>query len=287
MLLREVAYCRPVNVEDALAVLREHPGARPLAGGQTLINVLKLRAASVDALVDISELEELRFIRRSSDGGLEIGACVTYDELEHSEEVGEAVPILAEVATHTVDQQVRNRGTIGGNCCFNDPASNFPPLLVALGATMGVASGDGGREIPAEEFFIGHFHTAVDRGELLRSVSIPPLDRHTGVGYSSLLLGPDSWAIARAAAWVRADASVEEARVVLGCVAPRPLRLRALEERLRGAPANAPVEPPSAAELEGVDPVGDMHGSPEYRRELAAVMAVRAVQEAIDRRAGP
>jgi aerobic carbon-monoxide dehydrogenase medium subunit len=282
MLLREVAYCRPVDVEDALAVLREHPGARPLAGGQTLVNVLKLRAASVDALVDISGLEELRLIRRSPDGGLEIGACVTYDELEHSEEVGEAVPILAEVASHTVDQQVRNRGTIGGNCCYADPASNYPPLMTALGTTMRVATPAGEREVAAEEFVLGFSRTAVGTGELLRSVVVPPLDG-SGVGYQSLLIGRDSWALARAVAVLRAEPTIVEARVVLGCVADAPLRQPAVEQRLRGRdPSPETLAEASRASCEGIEPISDVHASGGYRRRMSRVVVRRALEQAIE-----
>jgi carbon-monoxide dehydrogenase medium subunit len=143
MLLESVAYARPDTVAEALEALASSDGAAPLAGGQSLVNVLKHRVASVELLVDISRLEELRQIARGSDGGLEIGACVTYDEIDHSEEVRSSHPLLAEVASHIEDQQIRDRGTIGGNCCLSDPTNNLPPLLVALDATMVIRSASG------------------------------------------------------------------------------------------------------------------------------------------------
>src|SRR5436305_10845106 len=123
MLLEQVAYARPDNVAEALELLASTDGAAPLAGGQSLVNVLKHRVASVSLLVDIGRLEELRRIERAADGGLEIGACVTYDELEHSDEVRTTHPLLSDVAGHIEDQQIRDRGTIGGNCCLSDPTN--------------------------------------------------------------------------------------------------------------------------------------------------------------------
>src|SRR5947209_18208458 len=143
MLLETVAYARPETVAEALELLSSTDGAAPLAGGQSLVNVLKHRVASLDLLVDISRLDDLREVRRTPDGGLEIGACVTYDDLDHSDEVRASHRLLADVAGHIEDQQIRDRGTIGGNCCLSDPTNNLPPLLVALNATMVIASAQG------------------------------------------------------------------------------------------------------------------------------------------------
>lgn len=280
MLLAETAYVRPETLTEAVEALAGNAGARPLAGGQSLINVLKHRAASVDLLVDISRLEELRAVRPGDDGGLEIGAGVTYAELEGSEAVRASHPVVARVAAETVDRQVRNRGTLGGNACFADPASNFPPLLLALGATMNVTGPDGERAIAAEDFFVGAYATALGPGELLRSVSLSALDG-AGTGYRSLLLARDSWALARAAAFVRANGTVQDIRVVLGCVAGAPVRASALEERLRGRePTAAAVAEAAALGGEGLDPPSDVHATGSYRRDMACVMARRAVLEA-------
>src|SRR5690348_13109942 len=210
MLLESVAYARPDTVAEALEALASTDGAAALAGGQSLVNVLKHRVASVELLVDISRLEELRQITRGSDGGLEIGACVTYDELDHSEEIRSSHPLLAEVASHIEDQQIRDRGTIGGNCCLSDPTNNLPPLLVALDATMTIASKSGEREVKAEEFFQGYFMTAVEEGELLTRITVPPLAQDAGAGYSTVAVGADSKAIARAAALVKSNGKIED-----------------------------------------------------------------------------
>src|ERR1700689_2601154 len=145
MFLKTVDYTRPDTVDEALGILGSNDGAAPLAGGQSLVNVLKHRVASVELLVDISSIEELRTLRRDADGALEIGACVTYDELDHSNEVRSSHRILSEVASHIEDVQIRNRGTIGGNCCRSDPTNNLPPLLVALDGPMHLRPRAGGR----------------------------------------------------------------------------------------------------------------------------------------------
>ncbi len=285
MLLAATEYVRPASLEEALAALGATAGARVLAGGQTLINVLKHRAAAVELLVDISRLEELRFIDVRPDGSAGIGAATTYAELERSAELRAAQPVIGEVAAGAVDRQVRARGTIGGNACFADPASNYPPLLVALDASMEIAGPAGPRSVPAAEFFLGLFRTAVGPGELLRAITLPPR-AGAGVGYRSLQLAADSWALARAVAWVRTagtePGTIEAARVVLGCVAGTPVRAGATEALLVGGAAS--VEAVSAAAAvagEGLEPPSDVHASGSYRREMAAVMAKRALADAI------
>lgn len=284
MLLESVAYTRPQSVEEALAELAANEGAALLAGGQSLLNVLKNRVASVDALVDISRLAELRGIEIADDGALEIGACVTYDELDRSPDVRLRHAILAEVAGHIEDQQIRNRGTIGGNCCLGDPTNNLPPLLIALGATMRIQGPSGMREVAAEDFFFAFFSTAVAQGEILRSIAIPSLADGDGVGYASLAVGGDAKAIVRASAYVRANGTIEDARVALAVVGPRPIRHAGMEERLRGS-STSPDSLAAAAQAIGddLDPVSDAHASAGYRRQMARVVARRAVADAIER----
>ena len=175
MLLREVEYARPQSIDEAVSLLGAHEGARALAGGQTLLNVMKARAASPDVLVDLNGLEDLRAIRTGRDG-LELGAMVTYTQLMASSEVEVTRPIVAEVAATIADVQVRNRGTIGGNLCSNDPTNHLPALMSALGARMTIVGAGREREVPAEEFFLGVYLTAVAPGELLTKITIPAPD---------------------------------------------------------------------------------------------------------------
>jgi len=268
MLLSEVGYARPASVEDAVRLLADNDGARPLAGGQTLLNVMKARAAAPDVLVDLVDLDALRTISRGADGGLELGAMATCAELIGSAEVNEVRPILAEVAGQIADVQVRNRGTVGGNVCSNDPTNHLPPLMVALGAQMAILGADGERTVPAEDFFLGVYMTACGPGELLTKIAIPP--RPAGDGFSAVTIGADGTCIVNAAASVGADG----ARVALGCVSAVPVLVTSAadEAAVREAVRGADLDPPS-----------DVHGSAEYRRHLAEVVAARAVAQATER----
>src|ERR671922_2598906 len=196
MLLREVEYARPSSVQDAVRLLSEHDGARPLAGGQTLINVMKARAASPDVLVDLQDLGELKAIELGADGTLELGAMVTYTELLASAEA-RARPILGEVCAAIGDVQVRNRGTVGGNVCTSDPTNHLPPLMITLGTTMTIAGADGERQVPAEDFFLGVYMTATGPGELLTKISVPP---GRADGFAAVTIGKEGTCIANAAA---------------------------------------------------------------------------------------
>ena len=238
MLLERVEYTKPASVAEAIEALSSRDGAAPLAGGQSLLNVLKNRVASVDLLVDISALEELRAIEVAH-GALEIGACVTYDEIDRSPEIRASHPILSRVAGHIEDQQIRNRGTIGGNCCLSDPTNNLPPLIVALGATMNITGASGTRQVPADEFFHGYFMTAVAPGEILTSISIPALDASTGDGYNTLSVASDSKAIVRAAAEVRAQRNDRGRSGSARRGRPGAGPASRMEEALRGAAADA------------------------------------------------
>jgi carbon-monoxide dehydrogenase medium subunit len=280
VLLREVEYARPATVEEAISVLAGHDGARPLAGGQTLVNVMKQRAASPEVLVDLADLDELREIGFSSGGMLEIGAMVTCTQLMSSSEVEVARPILAEVAGTIADVQVRNRGTIGGNVCVSDPTNHFPPLLVALDATFTIRGAGGERTVSAEEFFVGVYVTAVGEGELLTKVSVPA-SSGAGDGYAGLTIGAHGTYIVNAAASVSGDV----ARIAIGCVAASPVRATAMEERLAGSDFSEEAIRAAADGLgASLDPPSDVHGSADYRRRLAEVSAVRAVLQAAGRR---
>jgi carbon-monoxide dehydrogenase medium subunit len=264
MLLAEVEYARPTTLDDAVRLLGANDGARALAGGQTLTNVMKARAAAPDVLVDLNGLDELRKISKD-DGALALGAMVTLSELVRSADVADVRPILATVAAQIADVQVRNRGTIGGNICSNDPTNHLPPLVSALGATMTILGADGERTVSADDFFLGVYMTAVGPGELLTSISVPAAG--DGDGFASIPIGRDGTCIVNAAASI----SGGEARIALGCVAATPLVLTA-------APEEGAVR--EAVRGAGLDPPSDVHASADYRTHLAEVVAVRAVREA-------
>ena len=264
MLLREVEYAKPASVAEALAILKEHDGARALAGGQTLINVMKARAASPDMLVDLNGLEELKGIELAGDGTLTLGAMTTYTELMASAEA-RARPILGEVCATIADVQVRNRGTLGGNVCSNDPTNHLPPLMCAVGAEMTIASSDGERTVPAADFFLGVYMTAVGPGELLMRITVPA---GKSDGFAAVTLGADGTCIANAAASVNGGV-----RVALGCVDAVPVLLEASSVDEVGA----------AIDAAGLQPPADVHASSEYRAHLARVLAIRAARDAAGR----
>ncbi len=266
MLLREVEYAKPSSVEEALTILAANDGARALAGGQTIVNVMKARAASPDALVDLNGIGELKGIELGADGTLSIGPMTTYTEICDSAEA-RARPILGEVCAQIADVQVRNRGTIGGNICANDPTNHLPPLLAAIGAQMTISGAGGERVVPAEEFFIGVYLTAVGPGELLTRITIPA---GKADGFAAVTLGADGTCIANAAASLNGSL-----RVAVGCVGAVPVVVHpsssdddAVREAVRGA---------------GIDPPSDVHASAEYRLHLAEVLSVRAAHQAAGR----
>jgi carbon-monoxide dehydrogenase medium subunit len=263
MLLREVGYARPGSLAEAIELLAADDGARALAGGQTLINVMKARAGSPDSLIDLAAIEELKGIELGADGTLEIGAMATYTELVESSEA-RARPIIGDVCAQIADVQVRNRGTIGGNLCTSDPTNHLPPLMAALGAQMTIAGADGERTVPAAEFFLGVYLTAVGVGEVLTKITVPA---GRGDGFAAVTLGVDGTCIASAAASVNGSVTV-----ALGCVDAVPVVLHpasAEEDAVREAVRDANLDPPS-----------DVHSSSEYRKHLSEVLAVRAVNQA-------
>jgi carbon-monoxide dehydrogenase medium subunit len=263
MLLREVEYVRPSSLEEAVRLLGANDGARALAGGQTLVNVMKARAAAPDVLVDLNGIPELKGIDLAPDGTVTIGAMTTYTELMESAEA-KARPILGEVAATIADVQVRNRGTIGGNVCSNDPTNHLPPLMVALDAEMVIASGDGERAVAADDFFLGVYMTAAGPGDVLTQIRIPA---GRSDGFAAVTIGADGTCIVNAAASLNG-----EARVAIGCVDAVPVVIRPGgidESAVRDAVRGANLDPPS-----------DVHASSDYRRHLAEVVAARAIREA-------
>ncbi len=267
MLLREVGYARPESLAAAIELLAADDGARALAGGQTLVNVMKARAGSPDALIDLGRIDELKGIELAADGTLTIGAMTTYTELVESTEA-RARPILGEVCAQIADVQVRNRGTIGGNICTNDPTNHLPPLLVALDARLTIRGAGGDRTVSATEFFLGVYMTAVAQGELLTSIAIPA---GRGDGFAAVTLGVEGTCIVSAAASLNGSA-----RIALGCVDAVPVLLE---------PASADADAVRAAVRDSqLDPPSDVHASSEYRAHLAEVLAVRAFEQASEKK---
>lgn len=284
MLLSTLGYIRPTSLAEAISALAADDGARPLAGGQTLINVMKTRFASPEVVVDLAGVPGLDSVEVDSGGGVRLGAMVTYDAIDRNEAIRGARPLLCEVATVIADQQVRNRGTIGGNVCANDPTNHFPPVAVALQAVMTIAGADGERKVEAGDFFAGVYMTAVDPGEVLTAIEIPAPAQNQGEAFNAATIGKEGTCIVNAAVSLRCNGTIEEARVVIGCVSATPERAIAVEEALEGS---SPTSEAIAAAVDGLgfllDPPADVHASVDYRRHLAEVVTRRAIEAAAER----
>ena len=265
-------YQRASSAEEAISLLAEHGDeAKLLAGGHSLLPLMKLRLATPAMLIDVGRLADLSYIR---DGGdhVAIGALTRHRDVETSELLAAEVPLLARAASSVGDPQVRHRGTLGGTLAHGDPASDLPAVVLALGGTL-VARGPGGqREIAATDFFQGFLETALQPDELLTEVRIPKAGGR-GWSFQKFNRRAQDWAIVGVAA-VRTNGGAGVALVNMGSV---PLRATAVEAALAGGASAADA---AMAAAEGLDPPGDLNASPEYRRHLAQVLVRRALEEA-------
>lgn len=276
-------YDAPTSVTEATALLAQYgDDAHLMAGGTSLVIMMKeglLRPAHV---VGLRGVAELRGIRRTPDGGLEIRALTTHREAERSEDVRAYCPALAEAFSRVATIRIRNQATVGGNLAHADPAQDPPPILLALGATVVVAGPRGERTIPLDAFFTGYFETALEPGEVLVAVQLPPLPAGTRATYIKFLpRSADDYATVSIAAALRldGDGACQSARLALGSVANVPLRAKAAENELVGRKLTDEVVKQAAALVrEAVDPLDDVRGSAEYKREMAGVFAQRAIR---------
>ncbi|XVX21120.1 FAD binding domain-containing protein [Actinomycetota bacterium] len=271
-------YVAPTSVADALAALAEHgDDAKVLAGGQSLIPILRMRLNAPETVVDLGRIEELRGIREDGDA-IVIGAMTTYVDVLESDLVREHLALLHKAVAEVADAQIRHRGTIGGALVHADPAGDVGAPALALNAEF-VISGQGGeRTVPAEEFFRDLFETAVEDGELLTAVRFP---KHTGWGshYEKFVRVAHQWSIVAIAAAVRVEGGkIAEARVGLTNMGATPLRAKAVEEALVGKELTEDaVGQACAAAAEGTNPPTDLNGGSDYRKHLATVLTRRAV----------
>jgi carbon-monoxide dehydrogenase medium subunit len=266
-------YLRPSTVEDAVNALADAgEEGKALAGGQSLLAVLRLRLAAPALLVDLGDLPQLRGIREDGDV-LVIGAMTTHAELASS-----SVPLLAQVAATVGDRQVRHRGTLGGSLAHADPAGDLPAAVLALDAQMVLAGPNGRREVAASDFFVDLFTTALRPDELLVEVRVPRLEGWQ-THYAKVGRTAQSWAtVAVAAAVRRENGSIAQARVALTNMGPTPVRASAVEQALVGADAGGDAIAAAAAHAaDGTSPASDTTASAEYRSHLVKVLTRRAL----------
>jgi carbon-monoxide dehydrogenase medium subunit len=273
-------YLRPSTVDEAVSALG-NAGEDPkiLAGGQSLLPVLKLRLAAPTLVIDLGAVASLRGIRLDGDA-LVVAAMTTHAEVAASELVRAEAPLLAAVAATVGDRQVRHRGTLGGSLAHADPAGDLPAAALALDATFVVAGGSGRREIAARDFFTDLFTTALGADEVLTEVRVPRTPGWS-VRYEKFHRTAQAWALVGVAAAVRREnGAIAEARVALTNMGPTPTRAGAVEAALVGAGDAAAVRAAATHAAEGTAPSSDVFGSAEYRRHLVGVLTARAVSAA-------
>ncbi len=273
------AYARPSSLEEAIGLLAEHDGdAKALAGGQSLIPLLKLRLAAPELLVDLGGLARAEGLAGVRDQGdhLAIGALTRHADLATDPVAAEHAPLLWFAASHVGDPQVRHHGTLGGSLAHADPAGDLPAVLLAYEATLVARGTSGQREIPATEFFTGFLETVLEPDELLVEVRLPKLGHAVGWSFRKFTRRAIDWATVGVAALH----GPEVQRVALVSMGPTPLRAGAVEERL--AAGAGPAEAAEAA-AEGTEPTGDAWATAWYRRRLATVLVRRALEEAATR----
>jgi len=278
MIPAQFDYVAPTSVEDALAALAQHgDDAKILAGGQSLLPVLRMRLNAPEMIIDLGRIESLRGIRDDGDA-IVIGAMTPHSLVGQDPLVAEHAAVITKAIKHLADAQVRHRGTFGGALAHADPGGDLGAPTLALGAQFVIAGSGGSRTVEADDFFVDIFETAIGDDEILTEVRIP---KHTGWGasYEKFVRIAHQWPIVAVAAMVKSDGgTIREARVGLTNMGSTPLRARAVEEALAGQPATEDAVRAAAAHAaDGTNPPSDLNGDTDYRRHVATVFTRRAV----------
>jgi carbon-monoxide dehydrogenase medium subunit len=273
-------YVRPSTLDEALGFLAKHgEDAKVLAGGHSLIPAMKLRLSQPKVVVDIGRIGDLRSIEER-DRKIAIGALTTHFEIESSDLLGRSCPLLPEVAGKIGDVQVRNKGTIGGSCVHADPAGDWPAAMLALDAEFEITGPRGSRTVAAIDFFVDMLTSAVEPGEILKSIHVP-LTAKT-VAYVKIPQKASGFALAGVAAVV--DKARKSVTVAVTGVAAKAYRAAGVESSLRGLELSAATIATAAQKVaDGIDPLSDIHASAEFRAHLARVQAKRALELAASR----
>ena len=277
MIPAEFDYAAPETLDEAIRLLRDNGDeAKLLAGGHSLIPLMKLRLAAPALLIDLRRVPGLHGVQREN-GSWRIGAMTPHATLETTPELG----LASRVAGTIADQQVRNRGTIGGSLAHGDPASDLPAILLIGEGTVTVQGSAGQRTIDAAELFRDYLETSIGQDEVLTEVRIPAFDGY-GFGYQKFNRRSEDWAMVAISALVKQTGDIcEDVRVGLTNMAGTPLRATAVEDALRGQPLNAETIAAAASHAaDGTDPPADLNASAEYKRHLAQVLCKRALTEA-------
>ena len=278
MIPAQFDYLAPTTLEEALAALAEHgDDAKIIAGGQSLLPVLRMRLNAPEVVIDLGRIEALRGVREDGDA-IVIGAMTTHHDVLHDDLVRDNAFVITKAVTLLADPQVRHRGTVGGARAHADPAGDLGAPCLALDAEFVIAGSGGERTVAADDFFVDLFATAIEEGEILKEVRIP---KRAGWGahYEKFVRVAHQWPIVAVAAAVQVEGgTIREARVGLTNMGSTPLRARSVEAALVGQPASdAAVRAAAATAAEGTNPPSDLNGDADYRRHLATVLTRRAV----------
>jgi carbon-monoxide dehydrogenase medium subunit len=285
MIPKKFDYYAAKSLDEAIQFLSENEEAKVLAGGQSLLGIMKLRLAAPTALVDISRLPDLSYIREDGDC-LAIGVLTTHDTIEHSPTIKEKFTILNEAASKIGDQQTRNLGTIGGSACHADPAADLPTALRVLDAEFVIQGKKGERVVPAPDFFLDIFTTAVGHDEILTEIRLPYLPPNSASAFIRHSLREHDFAIVIAgAALTVGDGNVcENVRIGLGAAGPTPLRATYAEQYLTGKILDeATIVEAAERAVDGVNPSTDVHGSKQYRIEMIKTLTNRSLSLTLSR----
>lgn len=276
-------YHRASSADEAITLLADHgENARLIAGGQSLVPMMNLGLASPDHVIDISDVSALDFVREEG-GGLQIGAVATHNSIIGSDLVASACPLLIEAYNHVAHHTVRNRGTLGGNICHSDPASEMPLVLTLLDASMVIRGPGGERVVPASEFFVGEFETAVNSQELLTEIRIPSQSKEEGYAFEEVSQRKGDFSIVSAACRLTvAGGKIKDVRLGLTGAGPENKRMSEVEAHLEGADAGDSIIS-DAADLAArqADPTADLHADEDYKRDLVRALSRRVLARAV------
>ena len=274
-------YVRARNLNDALKAMGKN--SKVIAGGHSLLPLLRFRLAQPDRLIDIGQLPQLKGIKKTG-GGLKIGAATTYRELLESKDVKALYPLIAEVTEHIGDLQVRNAGTIGGGLAHADPAADMPPVMLVLDATFALQSKGGKRSVPARKFFKGPFTTALKPNELLVEIQLPAPPKGAGTAYASFEQAASGYALAGAAVLIAvAKGMITRADLAFTGLADAPFLAPAAAKLVGTEGGSDLIAQVTSLAVAGVEANDDIHANADYRKHIAAVAERRALTEALAR----
>jgi len=286
-MIKDFEHFAPKTLKEALTLLNKYgDDAKVICGGQSLLILMRQGLVAPKYIIDIKGISELNYIKDEKDG-LKIGATTTHRTIEKSPVINKKYPVLAEMETRLASIQTRNWGTIGGNLCHGDPAGDPAPVLIALNATLKVAGLKGTRSMPAEDFTLDYFEVALEPGELLTEIQLPPVPARTGTAYTKFNIIESDLATVSAAVSMTlgsSDGVCQNVRIALGAAAPAPMRAKKAEAVLKGKKITD-VLLAQAGEVASTEtePISDIQASEEYRRELVKVLVKRMGKEALVR----